>query len=72
MKCNELGWVCDTYGGELRGAYGVLVGRPDGNRLLGKHRHRWEGDVLEEIGREREIVLIWLMIWPVSGYCDTQ
>jgi len=39
--------------GEMRCAYRVLVGRPDGNRLLRKHRHRWESDVLQEIGQGR-------------------
>jgi hypothetical protein len=53
--------------GEMRGAYRVLVGRPDGNRILCKHRHRWEGDVLQEIGWGREIGLIWLRIGTSVG-----
>jgi len=28
--------------GEGRGAYRVLVGRPEGKRPLGRPRHRWE------------------------------
>jgi hypothetical protein len=32
--------------GEVRGAYNILVGRPEGRRPLGRPRHRWEdGDV---------------------------
>jgi len=27
------------------GAYRVLVGRPEGNRPLGKYRHRWEENI---------------------------
>jgi len=27
--------------GERRGVYRVLVGKPEGNRSLGRHRHRW-------------------------------
>jgi hypothetical protein len=27
---------------EGRGVYGVLVGRPEGKRPLGRPRHRWE------------------------------
>ena len=27
---------------ERRAVYGVLVGLPEGNRSLVKHRHRWE------------------------------
>jgi hypothetical protein len=39
--------------GEGRGAYRVLVGRPEGKRPLGRHRHRWEDNIkmdLREIG----------------------
>ena len=28
--------------GEGRGVYRVLVGKPEGKRSLGRHRHRWE------------------------------
>jgi hypothetical protein len=40
--------------GEGRGAYRILVGKPDGNRPLGRPRHRWEDNikmVLQEVGR---------------------
>jgi hypothetical protein len=30
--------------GEGRGAYRVLVGRPEGKRPLGRPRHRWKDD----------------------------
>jgi hypothetical protein len=39
--------------GEGRGVYRVMVGRPEGKRLLGRHRRRWEDDIqmdLREIG----------------------
>jgi hypothetical protein len=39
--------------GEGRGAYRVLVGRPEGKRPLGRSRHRWEDNIkmdLREIG----------------------
>jgi hypothetical protein len=39
--------------GEVRGAYNVLVGRPEGRRPLGRRRHRWEDNIkmdLREIG----------------------
>jgi hypothetical protein len=38
--------------GEKRGAYRILVGRPEGRRPLGRPRHRWE-DIkmdLQEVG----------------------
>jgi hypothetical protein len=28
--------------GEVRGAYNILVGRPEGRRPLGRPRRRWE------------------------------
>jgi hypothetical protein len=31
--------------GERRGAYMVMVGRPDGKRPLGRHIHRWEDNI---------------------------
>jgi hypothetical protein len=39
--------------GEVRGAYNVLVGRPEGRRPLGRTRRRWEDNIkmnLREIG----------------------
>jgi hypothetical protein len=37
----------------MRGAYNISVGRPDGRRLLGRPRRRWEDNIkidLREIG----------------------
>jgi hypothetical protein len=31
--------------GEERGAYGILVGRPEEKRPLGRPRRRWEDDI---------------------------
>jgi hypothetical protein len=39
--------------GEVRGAYNILVGRPEGRRPLGRPRRRWEVNIkidLREIG----------------------
>jgi hypothetical protein len=36
--------------GEERGAYRVLVGRPEGKRPLGRPRHRWEGNIKMDLG----------------------
>jgi hypothetical protein len=39
--------------GEVRGAYNILVGRPEGRRPLGRPRCRWENNIkmdLWEIG----------------------
>jgi hypothetical protein len=31
--------------GEVRGAYNILVGRPEGRRSLGRPRRRWEDNI---------------------------
>jgi hypothetical protein len=39
--------------GEVRGAYSILVGRPEGRRPLGRPRRRWGDNIkmdLREIG----------------------
>ena len=39
--------------GEERGAYRVLVGKPEWKRLLGRPRHRWVDNIrmdLQEVG----------------------
>jgi hypothetical protein len=35
--------------GEERGAYRILVGRPDGKRSLGRPRHRWEDNIKTDL-----------------------
>jgi hypothetical protein len=40
---------------EGRRVYGVLVGRPEGKRTLGRPRHRWENNIemdLRETGMD--------------------
>ena len=47
-----MGWACDSYGGG-KGAYRVLVGKPDGKRPLGRPRRRWVDNIrmdLQEVG----------------------
>jgi hypothetical protein len=39
--------------GEVRGAYNILIGRPEWRRPLERPRHRWEDNIkmdLKEIG----------------------
>jgi hypothetical protein len=51
--------------GERRGAYRVLVRKPEGNRPLGRSRHRWEDNIrmgLHEVGWGKWTGLIWLRI----------
>jgi hypothetical protein len=51
--------------GEERGAYRVLVGRPEGRRPLGRSRRRWEDNIimdLQEVGWGAWTGLLWLRI----------
>jgi hypothetical protein len=36
--------------GEVRGAYNILVGRPEGRRPLGRPRRRWEDNIRMDLG----------------------
>ena len=39
--------------GQRRGVYRVLVGKPEGKRLLRRSKHRWENNIkmdLQEVG----------------------
>jgi hypothetical protein len=35
--------------GEVRGAYNILVRRPEGRRPLGRPRRRWEGNIKKDV-----------------------
>jgi hypothetical protein len=51
--------------GDRRGAYRVLVGKPDKNILLGTPRSRWENDIkinLKKVGWGQWNGLTWLRI----------
>jgi len=40
---------------EIRNSYDILVGKPEGKRPLGRHRHRW-GQTLKNILNKTVIV----------------
>jgi hypothetical protein len=54
IKARRMRWAGNVARmGEVRGAYHILVGRPEGRRPLGRPRHRWEDNIkmdLWEIG----------------------
>jgi len=56
--------------GERRGAYGVLVGKPEGKRPLGRTRNRWYNIKLDlqEVGCEAWTGLMWLRIGTGGGH----
>ena len=49
-------WVgCEARTGERRGAYSVVVGKPERKRPLGRPRRIWEDNIkigLREVGRD--------------------
>jgi len=48
-----MGGACSTYGGDTRGAYRLLVGKPEDKRPHGRPRRRWEDNIkmdLQEVG----------------------
>jgi hypothetical protein len=46
IKSRRLRWAGHVARmGERRGAYRVLVGKPEGRRPLGRPRHRWEDNI---------------------------
>jgi hypothetical protein len=56
--------------GEGRGVYGVLVGRPEGKRPLGRPRHRWEDNIkmdLRETGIDGRTGFSWLRMVSCGG-----
>jgi hypothetical protein len=45
IQNHEIGGTCSTYGGEGRGVYSVLVGKPEGKKPLGRPRRRREDNI---------------------------
>jgi hypothetical protein len=49
-KCRKMRWAGHVARmGVDRGVYRVLVGRPEGKRPLGRHRHRRESNIKMDI-----------------------
>jgi len=46
--------------GERRDTYMVLVGKPDGERLLGKSRHTWEDNIKMDLQEVECGVMDWI------------
>ena len=42
---NEMGGACSAYGGERKGVHRVLVGKPEGKKLLRRPKRRWEDNI---------------------------
>jgi hypothetical protein len=54
MKLRRMRWAGHVaHMGERRDIHGILVGKPEGKRPLGRHRHRWKDNIkmdLQEVG----------------------
>jgi hypothetical protein len=44
-KSRRMRWTGHTAHMEKRNIYRVLVENPEGKRLLGRYRHRWEDNI---------------------------
>jgi hypothetical protein len=65
-----MGGACSTDGGEKRTAYRILVGKPEGNRPLGRPRRRLVDNIRMNLERREGMVwigLIWLRIGTSGG-----
>jgi hypothetical protein len=53
-------------------AYSILVGKPEGKKLLGRPRHRWESNVKMDLFGCRLLAgFIWLrMGFLLADYCE--
>jgi hypothetical protein len=50
IKSRRMRWSGhEVHMGEGRGAYRILVGRPEGRRPLGRPRHRWEYNIKKDL-----------------------
>jgi len=56
---------------DSRAAYRILVGRPEGRRLVGRPRRRWEDITMDlnEVGRGAWTGLNWLRVGQVANSC---
>jgi hypothetical protein len=59
IEKNEMDGACSTYG-EKRGAYRILVGRPEGRRPLGRPRHRWEDNIKMDLQEAGWVGMNWI------------
>jgi hypothetical protein len=74
IKSRRMRWAGhEARMGEGRGAYRILVGRPEGRRPLVRPRRRWEDNIkmhLQEVRWGAWTGLIWLRIGQVAGSCE--
>jgi hypothetical protein len=59
MEKNEMGKACSKYG-ERRGAYEVLVGRPEVKRPLGRFRLGWKDTINNDLQEVGNLCMEWI------------
>ena len=63
IKSRKMRWAGHVASmGERRDLYRILVGKPEGKRSLGRHRRRWEDNImmdLQEVGCE---IMDWIQL----------
>jgi hypothetical protein len=47
---------------EVRNAYSILIGKPEGKRLLIRPRHRWEDNIIIDLGQVRWESVDWIYL----------
>jgi hypothetical protein len=53
IKLRKMRWgVHVAHMGEMRNAYSVLVGKPEGKMPLGRPRHRWKDNIRMDLRKE--------------------
>jgi hypothetical protein len=61
IKSRRMRWSGHvTRMGEKRGAYRILVGRPEGRRPLGRPRHRWENNIKMDLQEVEWVGMNWI------------
>ena len=79
IKSRRMRWAWHVaHMGEGRGVYGVLVGKPEGRRPLGRPRRRWEDNIRMDL-REMEWINVaqyrdkfsWDLIRPLGSLDET-
>ena len=50
-----MGGACSTYGGMGKAHTGVLVGKPEGKKPLGRSRRRWKDNIKMDLFRKWDV-----------------
>jgi hypothetical protein len=68
IKSRSMGWPgYVAYLKDMRSRYKILVGKPEGNRLLGRRRRRWENKT-KKLGMEMCSILKQIKTEPIRGF----